>query len=344
SYMRIAKYIFLLLLLITITISVFVATKDGSYVVTKHKEINVPKEIVFNYVSNSKNWETINPWKGENAKIQSVQKIDGEIILQNIVINKIPAELKLTIKDTLIKKTIVTWTTRGKLSFKDKFLSIINRGTHNDFGEKFDNGLTLLNTILTTEINSFSVKIDGFVNRDTVFYIQQVISCKVEELPTKIKKTLPKLNELLKITNTPKKGDPFVIYHAVDSLANKITISVAIPTKNKVFTSSESDIYTGQTNPFQAVKATLTGNYNHKKEVLEQLYDFMSKNKLERSDRNKIFEIIPKNSLTEKSAAKWVTEIYIPVRPKKITVRIKPVKADTINTVIESNFKSVANP
>lgn len=70
----------------------------------------------------------------------------------------------------------------------------------------------------------------------------------------------------------------------------------------------------------------------------------MSKNKLERSDRNKIFEIIPKNSLTEKSAAKWVTEIYIPVRPKKITVRIKPVKADTINTVIESNFKSVANP
>ncbi|GAQ48104.1 hypothetical protein FPK15_contig00005-0021 [Flavobacterium psychrophilum] len=104
--MRIAKYIFLLLLLITITISVFVATKDGSYVVTKHKEINVPKEIVFNYVSNSKNWETINPWKGENAKIQSVQKIDGEIILQNIVINKIPAELKLTIKDTLIKKQL----------------------------------------------------------------------------------------------------------------------------------------------------------------------------------------------------------------------------------------------
>ena len=64
----------------------------------------------------------------------------------------------------------------------------------------------------------------------------------------------------------------------------------------------------------------------------------MSENRLERSDRNKIFEIIPINSLTEKSAAKWVTEIYIPVRPKKTTIRVKPVKNDTVNTIIESNF------
>ncbi|MEO8233784.1 MAG: GyrI-like domain-containing protein [Flavobacterium sp.] len=342
--MKIAKYIFLLLLLISITISVFVATKDGNYTVTKSKQIDVSKEIVFNYVSDSKNWETINPWNAENTKVKWVQKIDGETILQNIIINEVPAELKLTFKDTLSKKTIVTWTTHGKLSFKDKFLSIINRGKHNDFAEKFENGLNTLNTILTTEINSFSVKLDGFVNRDTVFYIQQVVSCKVEDLPAKIKNVLPKLNELLKITNTSKNGAPFIVYHSIDSLANKITVSVAIPTKNKVFTSTESDIYTGQTNPFQAVKATLTGNYNHKKEALAQLYEFMDKNKLERSDRNKVFEIIPVNSLTEKSAAKWVTEIYIPVRPKKITVRVQPVKNDTINTMIESNVKGTSNP
>lgn len=342
--MKIAKYIFLLLLLISITVSVFVATKDGNYTVTKSKQIDVSKEIVFNYISDSKNWETINPWKGENTKVKSVQKIDGETILQNIIINEVPAELKLTFRDTLSKKTIVTWTTNGKLSFKDKFLSIINRGNQNDFAEKFENGLTTLNTILTTEINSFSVKVDGFVNRDTVFYIQRVVSCKVEELPAKIKNILPKLNQLLKITNTPTNGSPFIVYHSIDSLANKITVSVAIPTKNKIFTSAESDIYTGQTNPFQAVKATLTGNYNHKKEALAQLYDFMSKNKLERSDRNKVFEIIPVNSLTEKSAAKWITEIYIPVRPKKITIRVQPVKKDTINTIIESNFKVSSNP
>ncbi|MFM9987238.1 AraC family transcriptional regulator, partial [Flavobacterium sp.] len=254
--MRIAKYIFLLVLLITITVSVFVATKDGNYIVTKSKQIDVSKEIVFNYVSDSKNWETINPWKGENTKVKSVQKIGEETILQNIIINEVPAELELTFRDTLSKKTIVTWTTKGKLSFKDKFLSIINRGTHNDFAEKFENGLTTLNTILTTEINSFTIKVDGFVNRDTIFYIQQVVSCKVEELPAKIKKTLPKLNQLLKITNTPENGAPFIVYHSIDSLANKITFSVAIPTKQKVFTSTESDIYTGQTNPFQAVKAT----------------------------------------------------------------------------------------
>ena len=342
--MRIAKYVFLLLLLISITISVFVSTKDGSYMITKRKEIDVPKEIVYNYVSDSSNWETINPWKDEAIKLKSVQKIDGETILQNIVIHEVPTELKLSFKDTLSKKTIVTWTTSGKLSFKDKFLSLINRGKHNDFGEKFIKGLTTLNTILTTEINSFTVKVDGIVIRDTVFYVQRAMSCRVEELPSKIKNILPKINQLLNATNTEQNGAPFIIYHANDSITNKIKFSIAIPTKNKVFTSDESDIYTGQTNSFQAVKATLTGNYNHKKEAIAKLFEFMLANGLERSDSNKIFEIIPINILTEKLASKWVTEIYIPVRPKKTNVRVKPTKKDTINTTVESDFKNITNP
>jgi effector-binding domain-containing protein len=342
--MKIAKYIFLLLLLITGTVSVFIATKDGNYTIEKRKLIDVPKEIVFNYISDVKNWDSINPWKEESSKIKSVQKINNETILQNILINDVNSELTLSFKDTLVKKTIVTWTTKGTMSFRDKFLGIINRGTHNDFAEKFEKGLTTLNTILTTEINTYNITIDGFVNRDTVFYIQRAVACKVEELPAKIKRIIPELDQLLKSTNTEKNGNPFIVYHSRDSIANKIVFSVAIPTKNKVFTSTESDIYTGQTNSFQAVKATLTGNYNHKKEAFDKIFEFMSKNRLERSDRNKIIEIIPINSLTEKSAAKWVTEIYVPVRPKKTTIRVKPVKKDTINTIIESNVKSPANP
>ena len=69
----------------------------------------------------------------------------------------------------------------------------------------------------------------------------------------------------------------------------------------------------------------------------------MSENRLERSDRNKIFEIIPVNSLNEKSAAKWITEIYIPVRPVKISIRVRPVKKDSINTMIDSNVKNPSN-
>ena len=342
--MKIAKYIFLLLLLITGTVSVFIATKNGNYTIEKRKLIDVPKNIVFTYVADIKNWESINPWNQEASTMKSIQKMEHDSILQNIFINNVNTEFRLHFKDTLLKKTIVTWTTSGTMSFRDKFLGIINRGTHNDFAEKFDKGLTTLNTILTTEVNAHHITIDGFVNRDTLFYIQRAVACKVEELPTKIKSTIPKLDQLLKSTNTEKSGNPFIVYHSRDSIANKIVFSVAIPTKNKVFTSAESDIYTGQTNPFQAVKATLTGNYNHKKEAYDKLFELMSKNRLEQSDRNKIIEIIPISSLTEKSAAKWVTEIYIPVRPKKSLIRTPAVKKDTVTSVIESTVKNSTNP
>ena len=193
-----------------------------------------------NYVSDSKNWETINPWKNEKVKFKLFQKIDDETLLKNIVINEVNSEIKLTFKDTLSKKTIVSWSTQGTLSFRDKFLSIINKASNNNFDEKFENGLAALNKILTTEINTFNIKIDGFVNRDTIFYIQKALVCKVDELPNKIKNILPKLEQLLVTTSTQKNGSPFLVYHARDTLTNIVKISVAIPTKIKIFTDRKS--------------------------------------------------------------------------------------------------------
>lgn len=338
--MKIAKYIFLLILLVSGTISVFVATKKGDYSISKTKLIDVPRATVFKYVLDRKNWDAINPWKNEVTKINQIQNINNEVILQNISINNVQSEMELSFKDTLTKKTLVTWTKKGTLSFKDKLLGMINKGSQNNFAEMFEKGLTNLNTILTTEINSFNVKVDGFVERDTLFYIQRALTCSEEELPNKIKRYIPKLNELLTSTNTESNGKPFIVYHSRDSINNKITFSIAIPTKRKIYTTSESDIYNGQINPYQAVKATLTGNYSHKKEALSKIYEFMENNRLEQSPLHKEIEIIPVSSANENSAAKWKTEIYIPVRPRKMTIRVRPVKRDTINTIIESNFKT----
>ncbi len=321
--MKIAKYIFLLLLLSVGTISVFVATKDGSYQIQRKKIIDVSKDIAYKYVAEDKNWDSINPWKADNWKISEIQKLNDSTITHNITINEVNHELTLTFKDTLSKKTVLTWSTKGQMDFKEKFLGLINRGTDNNFAKKFDDGLLAINNILTREINTYTIKVDGFVKRDTVFYIQRPVSCKIEEIPSKINYFLPKLNELLKITNTPSNGVPFLIYHSKDSIKNKYTFSIAVPTKKKIYTSAESDIYNGQTDPFGAIKATLTGNYNHKKEALAKIKTFIEENHLEQSDTYKEIELIPKNITTDKSASKWVTEIYIPVRPKKI-VPIKP--------------------
>lgn len=335
--MKIAKYLILLMLLCAGTLSVFVATKDGSYSIERTKIIEVPKDVVYKYVSDTQNWDSINPWKDENWKINKMDTLDNERIIHNITINDVVNELTLTIKDTLAKKTVLRWTTAGSLTFKDKFLSIIGRGVKNDFADEFDEGLNSINTILTREVNTFDIKVDGFVKRDTIFYIQKVVAAKAEEIPQRIKLYVPKLRELLIATNTPTNGDPFLIYHAKDTVNNLYKFSVAIPTQKKIYTSADSEFYTGQINPSSTVKATLKGNYNHKKEAVKQLRDFMVKNSLEQSDKFKEIEVITKNITTDKSASKWITELYIPVRTikKEVTVqKTKPVNQDSITNAI----------
>ncbi|MEO8516220.1 MAG: AraC family transcriptional regulator, partial [Flavobacterium sp.] len=61
---------------------------------------------------------------------------------------------------------------------------------------------------------------------------------------------------------------------------------------------------------------------------------------LERNDLFKEVEIIPVNSAYENSAAKWITQIYIPVKKKMVVINVKPVIKDSLNTIIPSNIKT----
>ncbi|RXR19321.1 AraC family transcriptional regulator [Flavobacterium amnicola] len=334
--MKIAKYIFLLLLLISGTISVFIATKDGSYFIQKRKIIDVSKDLVYKYVADKSNWDSINPWKSDSFKIINRENTDTETITYTVLLNEVENELKLEVRDTLNKKTVAIWSTKGKQSFKDKLLSVIGRGTKNDFEDRFEEALTAINNTLTREINTFSVEVNGFVKRDTIYYIQRPIVSKLEEIPNKIKTNLPQLQHILSSTGTPSNGNPFIVYHSKDTLNNKYTYSLAIPVKSKIYTTADSDILTGQINPSSTIKATLTGNYHHKPQVYEQLKAYMVKNKLEISDKFKEIEVLLKSSATDKLASKWVTEIYLPVRPKAVTkpVVAKPINSDSITKAI----------
>ncbi|MFK7001923.1 GyrI-like domain-containing protein [Flavobacterium oreochromis] len=335
--MKVAKYLFLLALLLTGTIAVFVATKDGKYTIQHEKLIDVSKEIAFKYMSDRANWDSINPWKDEKYQIIQTKKIPNESITQEIILNGVKNELVLNFQDTLKNKTKTIWSTKGELTFKDKFLSIIGKGVKNDFEDRFESALNFVNTTLTREINSFNIKLDGFVKRDTLYYIQRPVISKKEQIPLMIKHFVPKLQKILTSTNTTTNGDPFIVYHAKDSLQNKFKYSIAIPVKKKIYTSSDSDILSGQINPSSTVKATVKGNYIHLVKALPKIYAFMKKNKLEQSDKYREIEILTKNITTASSTSSWITEIYIPVRPIKIAIKANPVKKDTVKIVNDSH-------
>ena len=55
--MKIVKYIFLLLLLAAIAGTVFIATQEGKYDITKEQLIKVPRNVLYNYVNDYENWQ-----------------------------------------------------------------------------------------------------------------------------------------------------------------------------------------------------------------------------------------------------------------------------------------------
>jgi hypothetical protein len=366
--MRIVKYIFLLFLLTLATASVFVATKDGNFYIKKNKLINLPKEKLFNYIADFKNWENFDDlkqndtsvvfqypsktsgtksyfaWSGNttDGKITSIFIKPNDSISQNLICNDQEAKMYWKFKDSL-NKTKVTLSIKGSMSFSDKFKFILRLGNDSKMKKMFESTLENLNTVLTTQINTFKINVIGIVQRDTTVYLQSLASCTIHDLPSKIKKLVPKLKKLVSITDTKTIGSPFIVYHSSDTLTQKIIFSVAIPVVKKVYTSEGSDILAGQIMPFMSIKATLEGDYSHKKDMLKQINDYITKNKLEYDPKFKVIEILKKSILTDSSPAKWITDIYVPVRPKKTVIKAKPIKKEVIKSISNNKFNDTAN-
>lgn len=328
--MKIIKYLLLLSLLFAATISVFIATKNGDFFIKKQQLISVSKLEVFNYLVNKNNWKDYNPWRNEKFKILNKTAFETDSIQYKILLNQKEYSLIFSVKDSL-NSTILTWTTKGNKNFNQKLLNAINQGVDDNLADKFEESLKTIQQFLTSELNSFTVKNINFINRDTIFYIQKVTTSKTNEIQNQVKKIAPNLLQLLNETQTKAIGNPFVLLHSKDSISDKVVFSVALQTQTKVFTTPESDIVTGQTNPFQAVKATLIGNYIHKPKAVKAIFAFMNKNKLAQSPKHKEVDIFNVYLANQKLASKWETEILIPVRPKKIVFKTVQ-KIDTLKT------------
>ena len=98
------------------------------------------------------------------------------------------------------------------------------------------------------------------------YYLYNTTSCKISDFQKKMAEMLPKVGQFVAKNNITVSGSAFVIYHKWDEQNNTVMFSCAIPTPNKVVTTT-SDILTGQLEPFKAVKTTLKGDYSNLKEA-----------------------------------------------------------------------------
>lgn len=366
--MRILKYIFLVVLLAFIGTAVFVTTQKGNYDVTKSKIIKTPRATVFDYVNDYKNWETFIAWAKEDKEMKFVYPAntigiggsyswegkknygsmktffvkENDSIAQQMAYRDSKSIVTWKFKDT-IGGTKVTIRNKGKMNFMYKIYSFFNGGIYSIMSDMQEKSLYNLERTLDYEMKTYSIKVNGIVQRNSSFYLKQSVTCRIKSVAKNIQIMMPRIVYFFKKNNLPMSGKPFVLYHKYDVSNDIVTLSVCVPVREKIFISSESDVSSGELSPFTSLKTTLTGDYSHNKEAWDKAFEYIAKNGLKENTAGHYIDVYAKTIDDVKKPSKWITEIYIPVFPKVVapkTITATPVIAtlqptSTINEPVE---------
>ena len=333
--MRILKYIFLLIVLLAVAVSVFIATQKGDYEVTRTQLVDTPRNIVFNYVNDFRNWPhftAFDPemepefanvtvgngasfsWEGSenDGAVETLAVKENDSIVQKMDWNGLPTDLYWTFKDSA-GKTKVTLKVKGKIGFMPKINAALKGGTNRIMAAMYDKSLIKLDRTLEHEINTFTVKVDGIVGKAGTFYMYQSIVSSIDNMPKNQRIMLANLMRYFKTNNIGMNGKPFIRYSYFDDSKNLTKFSVCIPIREQVFTSPGSDVMGGELAPFKALKTTLQGDYLHLKEAWNKTFEYMDANKIQEADADYL-EVYRVSKDDGKSPSQWVTEIYIPIK------------------------------
>ena len=342
--MKILKYIFLLIVLLSVGGSVFIATQKSDYKTVKSKIINSPKASVFNYVNDYRNWENWFVWEKDTTEIilkysnkssgvggsyywtgnigigksTTILAKENDSIVQNTDFNGAASETTWKFKDT-IGGTKVTCISKGEMPFIFKINAFLYGGIEKVIGDKLEKSLVNLDRSLDYELNNFFVKPNGVVIKKGGYYLEQTINCKISKLNHNFKIIIPSLINFTQENKLQLNGKPFVLYNSYD-IPNGITnVSVCVPIKNRIFTSSGSDIICKELAAYTAFKTTLIGDYSHRDEAWKKATSFILKNKEVPNKLVPIMEIFTIGSFEGKKPSKWETAIYVAIQSNYIT-------------------------
>lgn len=340
--MKFLKYLLFLVLIAIIGVSIYVAVQPNDYSFSRSKVIKAPAALVFNKINDFKNWPSFSPWiekepdaqltygdktsgvdgnYGWNGEIlgegsmTTVGVEDNKSISQKITFVK-PFESESNINWTFENTnegTKVTWAMAGKQDFMTKMFTTFSGSIEEHTGPDFERGLTKLDSVIVADMAKYSITINGETQHGGGFYIYNTTSCKITELANKMQETMPRIGQYAMSNNIKIAGAPFTYYHKWDEANNAVIFSSCIPTIDRVI-SSESDILTGQLQPFKALKTTLKGNYENLKEAWETAMQHIAEKQLNTDENGAMLEAYLNDPMSTPNPADWVTEIYIALK------------------------------
>jgi effector-binding domain-containing protein len=342
--MKALKYILFLLLIVIIGLAIYIAVQPNSYKVTRTHNIKAPAAVVYNNVIDLKNWEAWSPWVekepstiitlGETTKgvdgtynwtdkdgagtMKTIEATENKSIKQTMQFGDFPpSEINWNFESKEDGSTDVTWNISGKdLPFGFKAFVAFSGSMDEQVGPDFERGLIKLDSIITADMKKYSVKVDGITQHGGGYYLYNTTSCKISELKNIMPEMMSKVATYAMNNNIKIAGAPFTFYHKWDEENDAVMFSSCVPTTDRVITTSDSDILTGQLKPFNAAKATLKGDYVNLKEAWETIMTYIPENNLEFSEVGPMLEVYSTDPAKTPNPADWKTEIYIAIKSR----------------------------
>lgn len=339
--MKLLKYIIFLLLIVFIGFAIFIAVQPNSFEVKRTRTIEAPVQVIYNNVIDFKNWEAWSSWvekdpetvitlgeqtKGVDGSYSWVDK-DGKGQMKTLATSEnVSIDQKLQFGDfdpskihwdfilNQEEKTEVTWKMNSdKVPFMLKAIAAFSGGFETMIGPDFERGLEKLDSIVVASMKIYSINVDGITQHGGGFYLYNTTSTKMDGFENVMQDMLLKVESYAQENHITTAGQPFIYYHKWDETNNSVMFSCCVPTTAQVIT-TESDILTGQLEPFKAVKTNLKGNYSNLKEAWQTAMEYIPKNGLEFTEQGPMLEVYVTDPTKTPNPANWETEIYIAVK------------------------------
>ncbi len=333
--MRILKYIFLLLLLAAFAAAIFLATQKGEYDITTRMFIKTPKNVVFQYIDDYRNWQgwfhrqydpefTFPAYTGGqggsfsyssdlgSGTYATITSVGTDSILQATTIDGNQGRVWWRLKDSAAG-TQVTLRRTGKMDFADKVRATLEGGPEYVMHKRQREMLTELGHAMNREINRYKIRIDGISIRPTTHYIGYEITSTLDNAPKNIRLLMAKLTQFFGRNKIPMAGKPFVLYEYWNTKTGTAKFRVCGPLTQEVHIAPESDMVSGKFESFRAFKTTMTGDHSHLRRAWDATFQKMARENINPVLGLPYLEIYHTGKLQTKSPAGWVTEIYVPI-------------------------------
>lgn len=173
--MKILKYILLFVLIVVIGLAIYAAVQPDSYEVKRTRVLNAPVEVVYDNVSDYKNWEAWLPWKEEdpemtlaygdqtqgqgasyswssssgNGSMEMIEAKQNEAIVNEMTFEGMGSAKGFWNFKPIENGTEVTWGMKTEESpYMMKLISAVSGGYDNMMGPMFERGLEKLDSIV----------------------------------------------------------------------------------------------------------------------------------------------------------------------------------------------------